>query len=60
MLTQIRVQHRITPLKGYFMKYALLTLVVLSSLAAAIPAKAGCNGTYHCTTTYNGKQQCSC
>jgi hypothetical protein len=42
------------------MKYAMLTLVVLSSLATAIPAKAGCNGTYHCTQMSNGKMACSC
>jgi hypothetical protein len=42
------------------MKYALLALVVLSSFAAAIPAKAGCNGTYHCVPMPNGKQVCGC
>jgi hypothetical protein len=42
------------------MKHALFALAALSLLVSAIPAKAGCNGTYHCTTTSNGKQSCSC
>ena len=42
------------------MKHLLLALSALALLATAIPAKAGCNGTYHCTQGYNGKQVCGC
>ena len=49
-----------SPNGDFSLKHALLALAAISFLATAIPAKAGCNGTYHCTTTYNGKQACSC
>jgi hypothetical protein len=42
------------------MRHFLFALAALALLGTAIPAKAGCNGTYHCTTTYNGKQACGC
>lgn len=47
-------------LKGNLMKHLLLALSAVALLATAIPAKAGCNGTYHCTQGYNGKQVCGC
>jgi hypothetical protein len=42
------------------MKHLVFALTALSMLATAIPAKAGCNGTYHCTQMSNGKMACSC
>jgi hypothetical protein len=42
------------------MKRPFLALAALSMLATTIPAKAGCNGTYHCTQMANGKMACSC
>jgi hypothetical protein len=46
--------------KGDILKTFLMALSALALLGTAIPAKAGCIGTIHCTSTANGKQQCSC
>jgi hypothetical protein len=42
------------------MKSLMLAVAALAMLATAIPAKAGCNGTYHCVPQPNGKQPCGC
>lgn len=42
------------------MRHLLFALSALALLVTAIPAKAGCNGTYHCSQGYGGKQVCSC
>jgi hypothetical protein len=49
-----------SPQWGFSMKHLIFALSALAMLATAIPAQAGCNGTYHCTQGYNGKQVCSC